>query len=201
LACAAGLFVLHLGGILMRMTKHESYIVDMVSEGFWWSWLVMPVIVGCSAIAEERKLGMVEGQLCLPVSSRTQFAVKFLLTMVLGAFLGGVMPCLLERCGIAFGEPSTMGAAGMIWDSSHPLSQVCLFLIAWSLGLTLVAFFASTLARNILQAMGITIIGSVVFNVFLLKIWELFDAVHRIIFHTNLGYHILTCVEISRSFT
>ena len=40
-------------------------------------WLLIPWLMGCVAIAEERKLGTMESQLCLPVNRRLQFAVKF----------------------------------------------------------------------------------------------------------------------------
>jgi hypothetical protein len=44
---------------------------------FWWVlWLGLPFLVGSAAVAEERKLGTLEGQLCLPTTRRTQFAVK-----------------------------------------------------------------------------------------------------------------------------
>ncbi len=66
-------------------------------------WLVMPVVVGSMAVAEERRLGVMEGQLCLPVSRRVQFVIKGVFTLFLGIFLGGVMPMLLEDIAAGLG--------------------------------------------------------------------------------------------------
>ena len=113
------------------------------------------------AVAEERRLGVMEGQLCLPVSRRVQFAIKGILALLLGTFLGGVMPMLLEGIGIGWGARSELftdqGAIGSGW---FPLAIMAL--AAW---LSLVSLFASSLARNFLQAIGFaiaTFIGSVI---------------------------------------
>jgi hypothetical protein len=166
LAGAGALLVLHIVIIFMRfmpMARHKPFTVGVALEGFWCLWLVMSVIVGCTAVGEERKLGVTDGQLCLPVSSRVQFTIKFLVAMVLGVLLGGVLPCLIEGCGIALGAPNTM------FEGSFSLSY--LSVISCPLGLAAVAFFASTLARNFLQALAIAvvaIVGCVAFIAFCL---------------------------------
>lgn len=150
LACVGAALALHFISIFLRMAKHESFMATVTLESFWYLWLIwliMPVIVGCTAVAEERKLGVTEGQLCLPVSSRTQFTIKFLIAVVLGTLLGGVLPWLIEGCAFA------LGASIDVSGDSLPL--VCLLTISCSLGLATVAFFTSTLARNFLQAMTI----------------------------------------------
>ncbi len=107
---AAGLLALHLGVIILR--KYHPFAKDSVGEVltaiFWMLWLVMPVIIGSLAVAEERRLGVMEGQLCLPVSRRVQFAIKGFLTLFLGIFLGGVMPMLLEAIGVGWGAHNPM---------------------------------------------------------------------------------------------
>ena len=70
--------------------------LEFVLEIFWGLWLVMPMLVGAAAVAEERKLGTLAGQFCLPVKRRTQFAVKFRVVMLLSILFGVVMPLLLE---------------------------------------------------------------------------------------------------------
>ena len=42
----------------------DSLVVQILLEGFWVLWLAMPFLVGCAAVAEERKLGTLESQLC-----------------------------------------------------------------------------------------------------------------------------------------
>jgi hypothetical protein len=148
-AIAGALLALHLVIIFIRTAGHESLVVLASLENFWLVWLVMPVIVGCTAVAEERKLGVAEEQLCLPVSSRVQFTIKFLLAVVLGTLLGGVLPCLIEGCAIALGAPKIFNGDAVPW--------LGLSISACSLGVATVAFFASTLARNFLQALAIAV--------------------------------------------
>ncbi len=172
LVCAGAMLALHAVNILMRMARHRSAVapasLDMEELWqilVWLGWMVMPVLVGCTAAAEERKLGVAEGQLCLPVSSRVQFAIKFLVAVVLGVLLGGLLPCLMEGCAIALGAPS-------ILNEGDTALKVCLAIVAYLLGLTAVAsiaFFASTLARDFLQALAIAvvvIVGCAAFIVF-----------------------------------
>jgi ABC-type transport system involved in cytochrome c biogenesis ATPase subunit len=63
---AVGLLALHIGIIALR--KYHQFARDSAGEVvtciFWILWLVMPVIIGCMAVAEERSLGVMEGQLC-----------------------------------------------------------------------------------------------------------------------------------------
>jgi ABC-type transport system involved in multi-copper enzyme maturation permease subunit len=158
LACAGALLVLHFVIIFMRMAKPKSFTAIVALEGFWCLWLVMPVIIGCTAVAEERKLGVAEGQLCLPVSRRVQFTIKFLLVMVLGTLLGGVLPCAIECCGIALGAPNSMFPK---YVYPFPFPLIFLWVIPCSLGLAMIAFFASTLARNFLQALAIALVAIV----------------------------------------
>jgi hypothetical protein len=162
---AVGLLVLHIGILVLR--KYHHFARDSAGEAltsiFWLLWLVMAPVIGSMAVAEERRLGMMEGQLCLPVSRRLQFAIKGILTLLLGTFLGGVMPMLLEVIGVGLGANSEIfkveAAQSGFGSALFPLGVVAL--AAW---LSLVGFFASSLARNFLQAIGFaiaTFIGSV----------------------------------------
>ena len=119
-------------------------------------WLVMAPVIGSMAVAEERRLGVMEGQLCLPVSRRVQFAIKGFLTLFLGTFLGGVMPLLLEDIGIGFGAQNPVFMPEVhTWEFGILLFQLgFVAFVAW---LVLVSFFASTLARSFLQAVGLAI--------------------------------------------
>ena len=97
----------------------------------------MPLVIGCVAVAEERRLNTLEGLLCLPISKRNQFAVKLAVAMVLGIVLGGVIPwVLLDMGGMRandFGLQKAMEVAALI---------------------TGVAFYASTISRGLLQALS-----------------------------------------------
>ena len=156
---AAGLLVLHIGVIFLR--EYHEFAKDSLgldlARVFWVLWLVMAPMVGGMAVAEERRLGVMEGQLCLPVSRQVQFAIKLVLTMLLGAFLGGVMPMLVERVAAEFGSQNSMftpeagiggefGVLGFEWA-----------IVALATWLTFVSFYASTLARSFLQALGLAV--------------------------------------------
>ena len=149
---AAGLLALHIGIIVLR--KYHPYAKDSAGEVltaiFWMLWLVMAPVIGSMAVAEERRLGVMEGQLCLPVSRRVQFAIKGFLTLFLGILLGGVMPMLLEGTAFRFGAYNRMFTPEMgLW---FPFG-----IVVFSAWLVLVSFFASTLARSFLQAVGLAI--------------------------------------------
>jgi hypothetical protein len=145
---AAGLLVLHIGIIVFR--SHHTFAREsagaVLTSIFWILWLVLPVIIGALAVAEERRLGMMDGQLCLPVSRRVQFVIKGFLTLLLGTLLGGVLPMLLEMA----------GAGGIMRGVSTP-GDILLGIIALAAWLALVSFFASSLAKNFLQAIGFAI--------------------------------------------
>jgi hypothetical protein len=159
---ATGLLVLHIGVIVLR--THHKFTRDSAGEIltsiFWILWLVLPVLVGAMSVAEERRLGVMEGQLCLPASRRVQFIIKGLVTLFLGIFLGGVMPCLLE------GITASSSMRNPIFDPAQRAGDLVvlpLAIVVLSAWLVLVSFFASSLAKNFLQAVGFaiaTFIGS-----------------------------------------
>ena len=154
---AVGLLGLHLGVIVLR--KYHHFARDSAGEAltsiFWMLWLVMAPVIGSMAVAEERRLGVMEGQLCLPVSRRAQFAIKGFVTLFLGIFLGGVMPMLLEglAAGIGAQNPALMPEPHQDFDAFWLYFWV-LTATAW---LVLLSFFASTLSRSFLQAVGLGI--------------------------------------------
>jgi len=99
LACA-GLVVLHITYIGLRKltgddpTQPGSKRLELLSTAIWLLWFTIPLLAGAVSIAEERKLGTLDGQLCLPSSRRRQFGIKFLIVMFLGIFL---VPSCLSR--------------------------------------------------------------------------------------------------------
>lgn len=172
--CAAVLLVLHLAVLLMRWVHGTFYvnsIAGVISESYWALWLVMPFLLGGTAIAEERKLNVTDGQFCLPLARHRQFALKFLMTMVLGVILGGWMPCLIEYGSAVLGLAN--GAFSFHSGRGDSLREG-LVVFSWlSAGLTLLSIFASSLARQFLQALGLSFvsgIGCVFYLLFLRKI-------------------------------
>ena len=160
LLIGALLLVSHLVGIVVRKlefdpTNPHKAVFEVF--GFWWLlWFALPMIIGATVVAEERKLGTLEGQLCLPVKRGWQFAVKLGMALVLGVFLGGVMPAVCEGIGLwagVSGEFPVAQAPGFgIW-----LVACCLI----ATGITLVSIYASTLTRNLLQALGTAVLVAI----------------------------------------
>jgi ABC-type transport system involved in multi-copper enzyme maturation permease subunit/alpha-tubulin suppressor-like RCC1 family protein len=174
LFCAAALLVLHIAVIVMRKV-HGSFernsVGETVSEFYWAIWLVMPLIIGCTVVAEERRLGVMEEQFCLPTSRRLQFALKFLPTILFGTLLGGFMPLLLERTAAFFGVPNP----DFHFTDEDFIPNIAI--IGLALGLSLAGFFASTLSKNFLQALGasvVTIIGCCLFTSFARHLYFLY---------------------------
>ena len=165
LFCAGSLLVLQLAIFLLRITYanfHKYSVAEVISDLFWTLWLVMPLILGGTAVAEERKLGMMESQFCLPTSRRQQFALKFIPVMIFGTLLGGVVPMLLESLAAWLNAPCDAFAehhfhAGQ-FGGGPDVIQFELRIVALAAGLSWVSFFASTLARNFLQALSITLV-------------------------------------------
>ena len=163
LFCVGSLLVLHLAILLLRTTYvafHKSSVAEGISDTFWGLWLVMPLIIGGTAVAEERKLGLADSQFCLPVARRTQFAAKFIPVMIFGTLLGGVMPMLVEALAAHFGAPCETYRMNHYNSGHYSLDEFAfeLGIVALAAGLSWVSFFASTLARNFLQALSISIV-------------------------------------------
>ncbi len=178
------LLVLHLGVLGVRRFYDLSHSRDLkfTLEIFWGLWFVMPLLVGCAAVAEERKIGTLEGQLCLPVKRRSQFAIKFIVMLFLSVLLGVVMPLLLEGKRILPGGgldfSTATGVMGQIASTNYPFStietillntvvMVCLYLpVLFLVGIALLiggmAFYASSLARNTLQSLAPAVLGILV---------------------------------------
>ena len=119
--------------------RTEPSVLEMIAENFWGIWILMPLLVGCGSVAEERKLGTLEPQLCLPVSRAWQFAIKALVTLVCGIILGALVPVALS----VFNP-----GRGMNWRE---------FALPWTLtcaSLALVSLYASSLTHQMLQALG-----------------------------------------------
>jgi ABC-type Na+ efflux pump permease subunit len=138
---AVVVLVLHVASVLVRKIHphFDDPYIRYILEEVWALWLLMPLLIGCSAIAEERKLGIVESQLCLPVSRRVQMFAKLLVALVLGLVLGGIMPSLVEK---------TDMDGSIIFE----FAAVIFF----------ISFYASSISRTTIQAIGLAILAAVI---------------------------------------
>ena len=136
------ILVLHVAALLVRKIHphFQDPYINGILEMIWTLWLLMPLLIGCSAVAEERKLGILESQLCLPVSRRAQMFIKFFVALILGFVFGGLMPFLIERIG----------------------STDSLVLFVMAAVIFLISFYASSASRTTIQAIGVAIILAVV---------------------------------------
>jgi hypothetical protein len=149
------LFLMHLGVVAVRRFGHDSLGDTLLSglEVFGGLWLLVPLLVGSSSVAEERKFGAAPEHLCLPVSSRLQYVLKLLVVLVLGGVLSGLLLRTAEGIGKALGGRSNLEAFKMPlegWLQGGTFEVSTLICI----GLSLVGFYASTLTRSIVQALG-----------------------------------------------
>jgi ABC-type transport system involved in multi-copper enzyme maturation permease subunit len=157
---AFGLLALHICTLIFRgvhtLPTHSELLFTLQAVPYLW--LLMPWLMGCVAIAEERKLGTMEGQLCLPVTRRRQFLIKVAVVLVIGLVIAGFVPGIVETVGVWAGVPSEImpKAGSPIYESPMLLemnSGLITFQIA-ALLIGLVSIFASSLTRNTLHALG-----------------------------------------------
>ncbi len=204
---AGALALLHLGVLATRKIGHfkPNSSTQFILEIFWGLWLVMPMLVGAAAVAEERKLGTLAGPLCLPVKWRTQFAVKFRMVLVLSVLFGAGMPLLLEGTrvlpGIHFLSSSLSQEAWLaamntrqefFWFCLGSLNFLTplLLLLGMATAIGAISFYASTLARNTLQALAPAVLGIIIFTFLLFNAaWPEYYF-HNSFWHGSLIYFI-----------
>jgi len=198
---AGALALLHLGVLALRKfgSFQRNSATEFILEIFWGLWLVLPLLVGAAAAAEERRLGTLAGQLCLPVKRRTQFAIKFRMVLLLSALFGCVLPLLFEGSrlmpGIHF-IPNGFHFENDDWQKINSW-QICVWvclglinslapvlaLLGAAMVIGSISFYASTLARNTLQALAPAVLGLMVFATLL------FNATQPEFFFGHLLWH------------
>lgn len=171
LLLGAGLAVIHLGLVGARSLAggfRPQSTAELIASEFWRLWLVMPLLLGAMAVADERRHGTHEAQLCLPVSRRTQFLIKVGIGATLALLFGGVLPHLLEggRTLPVVREVVSSAARqpiGAVWASVlQVLGSAGRFVVVLPAPIVLFAcgFFVSTLTRNVLRALGLGALAS-----------------------------------------
>jgi ABC-type transport system involved in multi-copper enzyme maturation permease subunit len=164
---AASLLIMHVITVFIRRmifvpVGRQKDLYELL--GIWWLlWLFVPLMIACVAIAEERRQATLEGSLCLPARRGTQWFIKCAACFFLGILFGGIMPWLLEIAGKFIGCPAPM------FQNPSDFADHWHFL-GWTVTIaaviTLVAFYASSLARSLLQALGIAILVTFVLGWF-----------------------------------
>src|SRR5205823_1685266 len=124
-------------------------------------WFLVPWLLGSVAVAEERKLGTLETQLCLPVTRRLQFVVKFAVVLFLGIVVGGILPSCIEAFATALGISSDFFSAHFLAAGS--LLSLGGHAVIIAAAIAAVSFFASTLTRNTLHALAAAIVLAIAF--------------------------------------
>ena len=151
----AWLFLMHLGVLGLRRVNYAAFgeTLRTVLEVFGGVWIAVPLLVSAVSVAEERKLGTLAQHLTLPVSRRAQFGMKLLLTLGIGGFLSALLVCAVEGIGNALGT-----GHGMFGPRISPADVAMLFLLF--IGFAFIGFYASTLARNVVQAVATAVVGT-----------------------------------------
>ncbi|HTD67496.1 MAG TPA: hypothetical protein VK846_13305, partial [Candidatus Limnocylindria bacterium] len=171
---AGGLALLHLGAILARKLGGDfknSPALEFILTHFWVLWLLMPWLIGCAAVAEERKLGTMESQQCQPTRRRTQFIIKFVSTLLISLLLGAVMPLLLEgRKVLPNFQIDKLENYALILPEGELSSIISLFgviklwlplftLVAIVISTAAISFYVSSFSSNTLQAIAPALLG------------------------------------------
>jgi hypothetical protein len=151
LLAIAWLFLLHLAVVEVRRFGHDSLGNTLRAglEVFGGLWLIVPLLVGSSSVADERNLGVTPELLCLPISSRLQYALKLLFVLVLGGVLSGLLLWTAEGIGTTVHGGSDIEAFKTPFQLNTLVSATLI-----CLGLSLIGFYASTLTRSIIQALA-----------------------------------------------
>jgi len=145
LLVAALLLVLQVATLMLsRLAKNPDVsVLGSLPDMMCMLWLLMPALIGCTAVAEERKLGILEAQLCLPVPRTWQYLAKVCVTLAYGVALGAIVPILsfnLTRNRVA-------GLPEFAWMWTF----ACF-------GITTICLYASSLTRQMLQALGAAVV-------------------------------------------
>jgi len=109
--------------------------------------VILPVIVGGVAIAEENNLGVREWHLTLPISTFQQWAIKIAVVMTVSLTLGVVLPLIILRAGLWLLPNLPAG------NMPHYLPAI--IYIGCHLLATALAFYASSISPSSLR--GITL--------------------------------------------
>ncbi|HET9468732.1 MAG TPA: hypothetical protein VFO48_09980, partial [Vicinamibacterales bacterium] len=148
-----------LGWMVLTMTLSDSPLLDAFTAISVFVAAVIAVLIGATASAGERQLGTHEWQVLMPVASRTQWAVKagvaiilaLLLTIALPAFYAHLHPGLNPRQLL---RPMLAMLITLVTAGSLYVSSLCRTAL-WALLMSLIATFAAAMwAEVVMRAMA-----------------------------------------------
>ena len=156
------LLVLHVSALVAHRFGMEhsfgSTTLSVLSFG-WVVWAVAPMIIGGASVAEERRLGTSGPNLCLPMSARIQYGSKLVLALLLGGLLTTLLGVGAEKFGALIGARADGGFGSIFWISLLEATAI-----------TLVFFYASTMAGNLIQALVVAVVAAVAIGAVLLVV-------------------------------
>jgi len=141
----AGLFFLIAGVGFCLMPLYRPLGEGILGGGFGFYLVILPLIAGAIAVAEEKGWDLAEWHLTLPPSGLQQWSVKMLATLSTSLTLGLLLPTAMFLVGAVLlgnSDPFT---------SPPSVSEIC----AWALGqllLTCVVVYAASFSKSALRA-------------------------------------------------
>ncbi len=175
-----GLFLLHLAILALRRIflhadRPQTNDLDALLAWFGLVWFIPPFLIAATAIADERRLGTLDAQRCLPVAAFRQYFLKFVFVLLCGGAVSAILFHIAETLGRICGVRhdvlySLLGNFSFhhpYVDSDYLARSLPFTYVESYAGLILIflftagiAFYASTLAGSLLEALGL---GGVLF--------------------------------------
>ncbi|HEX6465421.1 MAG TPA: hypothetical protein VFZ98_13250 [Vicinamibacterales bacterium] len=120
--------------------------------------LVLPIVIGSLACAEERHFGTLDGQLLLPMRSSTQWIVKSATALGLAILLAQILPLVVTG---VFGDRLLVRA----YRNSNMAASLLMVL-----GVTSISLYVSTVAKSGIRALMGSIAATVAFGFVITKL-------------------------------
>jgi hypothetical protein len=145
---------------------HQRQLPDLLMLFWFFGWTLLPLMVGATALAEERRLGTLESQLTLPVARGRPWLAKIAACYGISFVLGVIAPLSLEL--LAWGVWGDL-LTRIDFAGSRPQDLAFAHGLAW-LTLTTFGLWGSSLSRSLTQALSLLCIvaaGSLALTPFL----------------------------------
>jgi len=151
--------------------RQQVDMIQMLTIISRYFWLLLPIIIGATAFAEENRMGVIDWTHTMPISRRFQFFMKTAVCLGLSLLLPGFLAFLLDwiamnhpevriRYPVHLGEIALRGEIGL---GNIQLIPVILYLVSPA-SLVILGMYASSLSRSFSQALGY--IAGIVFFLF-----------------------------------
>lgn len=157
----------------------KNSALEVVVSAFWCIWFIFPIIAGATLFSEERRLGVWENQLCIPVPHGRQWLWKVLFGLGLAWLTGALLPVVIQTNELLTDgrvnwhplyQPDSVwnragGAFTVVAFLAHIASQLpfdpmpLILVSVLAVSLYLLAAYASSLSRSLLQALTMSTAG------------------------------------------